>query len=291
MLTTNSSSNSIHLKIFLKNGKKNDIIKIFKINDFDEITLKEKISLSFPGYPTKKMQLFSLNMNSEANAVLESFFKGRNISKIGNNSFSLKINIFKKQESEKNQIDFFSKFFKNPHPLKSFLFSEKNLMKNFNFFSKIKNFNNPYELYRFEEFMKLNFENFKKKKSTLEDQKNFEKNLFVIQNFIFVFENLKKFNNFALKIISSNFVFCFLFFALKKYNFIKNIGFFIFMWNCFFIFLSFKIIKTFINLLKKSLFNNNTIISFKNFKFLSSLIQQIKIFLCGAIRTLNIFVN
>jgi hypothetical protein len=292
MLTSNNSINSIYVRIFFKNEKKNDIIKIFKISDIDETKLKEKISLSFPGYPTKNTQLFSLNMISETNTVLESFFKDKNISKIGNFFYSLQINIFKKQEHEKNKIDFFSKFFKNHQPRRSFLFSEKDFMKNISFFSIIKNFNNPYELYRFEEFMKLNFEKFKKEKYSFKNQKTLEKNLFLIQNLTIVFENLKKFNFFALKIISFNSIFCFLFFVfLKKYNYIEKIGLLIFVWNCFFLFLFFKIIKILINLLNINLFHKNIIIILNNFKFLSSIFQQMKIFLSGAIRTLNIFVN
>ena len=57
------------------------------------------------------------------------------------------------------------------------LFVKKNCIKKISLLSETKNLDNPYEIYQFEDFMKLNFENFKKKKTNYEKSKNIKKSI------------------------------------------------------------------------------------------------------------------
>ena len=165
------------------------------------------------------------------------------------------------------------------------------LHKKISFFSEIRKLNNPYELYRFEDFMNSQFDNFKKKKNFFRNNSKIEKILCFRNFFPVIFAYLKKINLIITKIFSSFLGVLILFFFLKKYNYLKNFGFLILLWNSLFFYIIFKFLKFLFKIVYYNYLLKKTRPTLDKFNFLSIKIYEIGIFLNGGIRTLNLLAN
>jgi hypothetical protein len=286
----NNKERNFKNKIFYKNGKRFPIINLFQIDVQNISKIKEKISLSFPGYPCKNEQYISSKNFFEIAMDFEVSFIKRSNYNTNKNFNYFKLSIFHKICNKKNKIDPSFIFFKNLKYTKKFLVFDKVLFKKLFFFSKLKNLKNPYELYRFDDFVDLHFENFKKKNIFNSNDKNLEKSFFFSYFILFFLILKKRFNQIIRNFLSLSSIFL-LFFFLKKQNFLKNIGFLLFLWNLFFFLIFVKNITLLINFLKNNKFSKKIISLFSKNYIWPVKFYEMLIFFNGAMRTLNLFSN
>jgi hypothetical protein len=252
--------------------------KITLIKKKSKKNIKNSIILSFPGYPRKEELTISKTHLAKFPG-LES-----NNESLSEQSFNKNIKITRtKQTFGKKGLYDHSFYFKKFKFEKSFLFSKIIKSKDFKLIHIEKKISNPYAIYRFENFMEKNFENY-----LIKRDKTFY--LLNVKNlFITILNNLKKFTTMLGLLFEKNpqtlgfLIFFGLFFHR---NSIFSI--FLFSWNFvfykIFLIISRKIARKIAR--KKNISEKKNSFAQEKSSILKS-VYEVGVFFNGALRTLN----